>query len=154
MRLSEQGRFHENSPILLSRFWSSLCTLVWAMATAHTIPHPLPAPAAAGVPDASAEGANQAAIEQALAPARRAAEEDGAGDFGGVVARLPVELDVAIPVRDFRVRHLLALSPGEVIESQWTSGEDLPLAAGEVQLAWSEFEVIEAELAVRITRLA
>jgi len=30
----------------------------------------------------------------------------------------------------------------------------LPLAAGEVQLAWSEFEVIETRLAVRVTRLA
>ena len=33
------------------------------------------------------------------------------------VARLPVELDVAIPVRDFRVRNLLALEPGQVIET-------------------------------------
>ena len=38
------------------------------------------------------------------------------------VARLPVELDVAVPVRDFRVRNLLALEPGQVIESQWGTG--------------------------------
>ena len=63
--------------------------------------------------------------------------------FGARIARLPVELDVAIPVRDFRVRDLLALEPGRLVESEWSSGEDLPLAAGEVQLAWSEFEVIE-----------
>lgn len=124
------------------------------MAAAHPIPHPLPAPGATAAHEPSGEGANQAAIEQALAPVRRTAEEDGGGDFGGAVARLPVELDVAIPVREFRVRNLLVLQPGAVIESQWVSGEDLPLAAGEVQLAWSEFEVIDAELAVRITRLA
>jgi flagellar motor switch protein FliN/FliY len=41
-----------------------------------------------------------------------------------------------------------------VIETQWTNGDDLPLAAGEVQVAWSEFEVVETRLAVRITRLA
>jgi flagellar motor switch/type III secretory pathway protein FliN len=70
------------------------------------------------------------------------------------VARLPVELDVAIPVRDFRVRHLLALEPGHLIETQWVNGEDMPLAAGLVQLAWTEFEVLDTELAVRITRLA
>jgi flagellar motor switch protein FliN/FliY len=40
-----------------------------------------------------------------------------------------------------------------VIETQWNHGEDLPLAAGEVEVAWSEFEVVEAKLAVRITRL-
>jgi len=70
------------------------------------------------------------------------------------VARLPVELDVAVPVRDFRVRNLLALEPGQVIETHWPHGEDMPLAAGNVQLAWSEFEVVDSQLAVRVTRLA
>jgi flagellar motor switch protein FliM len=65
-----------------------------------------------------------------------------------------VELDVAVPVREFRVRNLLALEAGQVIETQWTHGEDIPLASGAVQLAWSEFEVVDAQLAVRITRLA
>ena len=67
--------------------------------------------------------------------------------------RLPVELDVMVPVRDFRVRNLLALEPGHVIESQWSNGDDLPLTAGAVSLAWTEFEVIDNQLAVRITRL-
>jgi flagellar motor switch protein FliM len=57
-------------------------------------------------------------------------------------------------VRRFRVRNLLALDVGRVIETQWNHGEDVPLRAGEVQLAWSEFEVIETRLAVRVTRLA
>lgn len=72
----------------------------------------------------------------------------------GPVAKIPVQLDVAIPVREFRVRNLLALEPGQVIETRWANGEDLPLASGQVQLAWSEFEVQDNELAVRITRLA
>ena len=69
------------------------------------------------------------------------------------LARLPVELEVAVPVRDFRVRNLLALEPGQVIETQWAHGEDMPLASGEVQLAWSEFEVVDSQMAVRLTRL-
>lgn len=73
--------------------------------------------------------------------------------LNGPVARLPVELDVALPVREFRVRNLLALEPGQVIATDWVLGEDMPLASGEVQLAWSEFEVIDAHLAVRVTRL-
>jgi flagellar motor switch/type III secretory pathway protein FliN len=56
-------------------------------------------------------------------------------------------------VREFRVRNLLALKPGRVIESQWANGEDVPVASGAVQLAWSEFEVIDSQLAVRVTRL-
>jgi len=66
---------------------------------------------------------------------------------------MPVELDVAIPIPDFRVRNLLALAPGQLIESRWRHGEDVPLASGAVQVAWSEFEVIELALAVRIPRL-
>jgi flagellar motor switch protein FliN/FliY len=69
------------------------------------------------------------------------------------VAQLPVELEVAVPVRDFRVHNLLSLEPGQVIETQWAHGEDLPLACGDVQLAWSEFEVVDTQLAVRLTRL-
>ena len=83
-----------------------------------------------------------------------AEEDEIEPGFGPLVARLPVELDVAVPVREFRVRHLLALVPGAVIESQWSHGIDLPLAAGKVQVAWSEFEVLETRLAVRVTRLA
>ena len=70
------------------------------------------------------------------------------------MARMPVALQVTVPVRDFRVRKLLAMAPGEVIESYWANGDDLPLSSGEVQLAWTEFEVVDSRLAVRITRLA
>jgi len=70
------------------------------------------------------------------------------------VSRLPVELEVSVPVRNFRVRNLLALEPSNLIESGWGHGDDVPLAAGRVQLAWSEFEVVDTQLAVRVTRLA
>ena len=74
--------------------------------------------------------------------------------FSPPIPLLPVQLGVSIPVCEFRVRQLLALAPGQVIETRWSTGDDLPLAAGEVQLAWSEFEVVETRLAVRVTRLA
>lgn len=70
-----------------------------------------------------------------------------------LVARLPVEIDVAVPVRGFRVQNLLTLSVGAVIASKWLNGDDLPLATRGAQLAWTEFEVIDQLLAVRITRL-
>jgi hypothetical protein len=70
------------------------------------------------------------------------------------VTRLPVELGVLLPIREFRVRHLLALEPGHLIESQWGDGGDLPLASGDVQLAWIEFEVVGTQLAVRVIRQA
>ena len=109
-------------------------------------------PLRAAAPPTEAEAARQA---HGLVPAPTPLEEeDGEMRLGSPVARLPVEVDVVIPVRDFRVRHLLALVPGQLIESQWSNGEDVPLAAGDVQLAWSEFEVVDTQLAVRVTRLA
>ncbi len=92
-------------------------------------------------------------VEQGLVPSPRPLVEDAGLTLTAPIARMPVELDVAVPVRDFRVRNLLTLEPGQVIESQWAHGEDLPLAAGDVQLAWSEFEVVDSQLAVRVTRM-
>lgn len=68
--------------------------------------------------------------------------------------RLKVELEVGVPVGGFRVKNLLALEPGVVVESQWSCSEDLPLGTGRVQLAWAEFEVSDTQLATRLTRLA
>lgn len=119
------------------------------MATAHPSPGNAAPPALATDPQWKAAGAPAVEAIPASVPER----EQGAKQLSGPVARLPVELDIAVPVREFRVRHLLALEPGEVIESQWSYGQDLALAVGAVQLAWSEFEVIDSQLAVRITRL-
>ncbi len=120
------------------------------MATAR----PLPTPQAGLAAESGPAGAVELAAERGLAPSAGQQEPAQFIAPNSPLARLPVEVDVAVPVRDFRVRHLLALEPGEVIETQWAHGEDMPLAAGLVQLAWSEFEVVDTQLAVRVTRLA
>jgi flagellar motor switch protein FliN len=119
------------------------------MATAH--PQPAPAKEAARVKVPAAAAVAPAA---ALVPVPRIPGEGDGAEFSAPVMSLPVELDIAVPVREFRVRHLLALAPGQLVETQWLHGNDLPLAAGQVQLAWSEFEVVETRMAVRITHLA
>jgi flagellar motor switch protein FliN/FliY len=120
------------------------------MATAQAMPPQAVAPPRPPVPAATAEPK----AEQALVPSLHPPSERAGIVLTAPLARLPVELDVAVPVREFRVRNLLALEPGHVIETQWGHGEDMPLAAGSVQLAWSEFEVVDSQLAVRVTRLA
>ncbi len=121
------------------------------MATAH----PQPAPTGVTHPGvAPAERAAAAEATQALVPAPHPPQSEALPVFSTPIPQLPVELGVTIPVREFRIRNLLALAPGQVIETQWNHGDDLPLAAGDVQLAWSEFEVVETRLAVRVTRLA
>jgi flagellar motor switch protein FliN/FliY len=118
--------------------------------------HPA-APAPANAPQPPAPGAAKTAGadgEKALVLSSPAPAEEKQVKLPSSFARLPVELDVSVPVKDFRVRNLLALEPGQVIETRWANGVDMPLASGEVQLAWSEFEVVDSQLAVRVTRLA
>jgi flagellar motor switch/type III secretory pathway protein FliN len=117
------------------------------MASVHPLPLANAPPHAPDLP-----GGVESTAEQALVPSPQLPE--GAGiKLTAPIARMPVELEVALPVRDFRVRHLLALEPGQVIETQWVQGTDMPLSSGAVQLAWSEFEVVDSQLAVRVTRL-
>ena len=101
----------------------------------------------------AAEGKETTSALVASPPAIDPVEETGLIERQNVEARLPVQLDVGIPIRDFRVKNLLALEAGSLIESLWAPGEDVPVASGEVQLAWSEFEVVDTQLAVRLTRL-
>ncbi len=70
------------------------------------------------------------------------------------LARLPLKLTVAIPVSSFRVSDLVRLRPGQTLKTAWQSSEDVPLRVGGVQLGWSEFEVVEQRMAVRLTRLS
>ena len=119
----------------------------------HRLPHmttvqqtaPPAAPASPAVP--------QIAAEAALVQASPAIGGEGVLSVNPLVSRLPVEVDVAVPIRKFRVRNLLAMEEGVVIPSHWVQGDDMPLAARGAQLAWSEFEVVDQKLAVRITRL-
>jgi flagellar motor switch/type III secretory pathway protein FliN len=115
-------------------------------------------PASAASQQEAAETADgeQSDTESALissSEALDALEDTGLIERKSVEARLPVQLNVGIPIRDFRVRNLVALVPGALIESQWAPGEDVPVASSDVQLAWSEFEVVDTQLAVRLTRL-
>lgn len=118
------------------------------MATTQTLPPPVAPPR----PPELAKPV-EATAEQALALSPHTPVEGTGIALTAAIGRLPVELDVAVPVRGFRVRHLLAMEPGLLIETLWAHGEDMPLSAGAVQLAWSEFEVVDTSLAVRVTRL-
>jgi flagellar motor switch protein FliM len=123
------------------------------MVTAHPLPAPVKGQTQEVAGQRQAAASHETANEEALVPVAACNEPEESLPLTPAVARLPVELDVTIPIRDFRVRTLLTLEPGQLIESKWANGDDVPLAAGDVQLAWSEFEVLDSQLAVRLTRL-
>ncbi len=73
--------------------------------------------------------------------------------LSALAAKLPLQLDLRVPLPTFRVQNLLSLEKGQVIESAWPHTEDLPLWSGGVHLVWTEFEVVDQKLAVGGTRL-
>jgi flagellar motor switch/type III secretory pathway protein FliN len=70
-----------------------------------------------------------------------------------VLAQLQVTMRVGVALSHFKVRDLLALKSGQVFSSILSATEDVPLMVGQVQLGWSEFEVQEQRMALRLTRL-
>ena len=70
-----------------------------------------------------------------------------------IVSQLRVSLRAAVGLNRFKVRDLLALKEGQVFESLSPDSEDVEVMVGQVQLGWSEFEVVDQRMAVRLTRL-
>lgn len=70
-----------------------------------------------------------------------------------VLRRLPMTLRARIPLHRFTVRDLVGLNVGQVFESVWPAMDDVPLKVGDVQLSWCEFEVVDQQIALRLTQL-
>jgi flagellar motor switch/type III secretory pathway protein FliN len=71
----------------------------------------------------------------------------------GTLAQLRVVLRASVVLERFRVRDLLEMKVGQVFESSSLATDDVPVKIGQVQLGWSEFEVLEQKMAFRLTRL-
>ena len=69
------------------------------------------------------------------------------------LSHLRVTLRVGVALNRFRVRDLLAMKEGEVFESLSPATEDVPVKVGQSQLGWSDFEVLEQRMSLRLTRL-
>lgn len=66
---------------------------------------------------------------------------------------LPCELTLELPVAHFRVRDLLDLRPGQLVETSYSRGAEIPLLANGKLIAWAEFEPVGNHIGVRITEL-
>lgn len=72
----------------------------------------------------------------------------------GPMLELPCEVTLDLAVPEFTVGKLLRLQPGDVLETRWPNGEDVPLRVNDQIVAWAEFEVVGTRLAVRVTEWA
>jgi flagellar motor switch/type III secretory pathway protein FliN len=68
-------------------------------------------------------------------------------------AQLRVTMRAGVALNRFKVRDLLSLKEGQVFESLSPDTENVPLMVGQVQLGWSEFEIVDQRMALRLTRL-
>jgi flagellar motor switch protein FliN/FliY len=64
-----------------------------------------------------------------------------------------MQVDILLKVHSFRVQDLLSMEKGTVVETVHEHTQDVPVRCGGALLMWSEFEVLDQTLAVRITRL-
>lgn len=71
----------------------------------------------------------------------------------GTLAQLRVTMRAGVALNRFRVRDLLAMKEGQVFETVSPATEDVPVRVGRVQLGWSEFEVAQQRMSLRLTRL-
>ncbi len=70
------------------------------------------------------------------------------------VEALSCLLTVEISVPSFTVSDLVHLQRGRIVVTRWTVGQDVPLRVNDELIAWSEFEIVQNRLAVRLTELA
>jgi flagellar motor switch protein FliN len=95
--------------------------------------------------------ADHSVTTSATASETKRKEEDEAW---GPVLNLPCNLTVELPLPSFRVADLLKLRQGSVISTHWALGRDVPLRINGTVVGWSELEVVNNRLAVRLTELA
>lgn len=70
-----------------------------------------------------------------------------------MLSQIGMTLRAEVALEGFRVRDLLTLAAGQVFETSSPDTDDVPIRIGNVQLGWGEFEVVEQQMALRVTRL-
>ena len=89
-----------------------------------------------------------------MASAVQPKPETSVPDSWARIEALPCLLSIEIPVPGFTVGDFVSLEPGRLINSRWPVGEDVPLRINGELVAWSEFEIVNNHIAVRLTELA
>jgi len=87
-------------------------------------------------------------------PASTAKPEPVATDPWKRVEHVPCLLTIELPITAFRGADLVRLTPGQVLSTRVTAGQDVPLRVNGELIAWTEFEAVRDRMAVRITDFA
>jgi flagellar motor switch/type III secretory pathway protein FliN len=69
------------------------------------------------------------------------------------LAQLRTSIRAGVALNRFTVRDLLSMKEGHVFESVSRATDDVSVKIGQMHVGWSEFEVLEHKIALRLTRL-
>lgn len=72
----------------------------------------------------------------------------------GPFLELPCNLTLELTIPEFTVADLLRLQPGDVVDSKWSQGQDVPVQLNDQLIAWAEFEPVGESLGMRVTEWA
>lgn len=86
-------------------------------------------------------------------PAAAPAATSQAADQWAALGALPCKLSVAVSIPGFTVRDLLVLDVGSVVETQTSATGSVPVWVNGVKIARAEFDVLRANVAIRIGEL-
>ncbi|HZD31230.1 MAG TPA: FliM/FliN family flagellar motor C-terminal domain-containing protein [Candidatus Angelobacter sp.] len=75
-------------------------------------------------------------------------------DPGAVLPWLPCTVSLDIPLEHFTIGDLSRLAKGSVLSTACARNGDVPLYVNGQLVGWTELEVIDDRLAVRITEIA
>jgi flagellar motor switch protein FliN/FliY len=64
---------------------------------------------------------------------------------------VPIEVEVELDRRMMRIREILELQPGSIIEMQRSAGENIDIYIGKKLIGSGEIVIIESAMGVRIT---
>ena len=67
------------------------------------------------------------------------------------LADVPIDVDVELGRKTMRVRDILALAPGSVVQMMRSAGENIDILAGGKLIGSGEIVIIEESFKVRIT---
>lgn len=82
------------------------------------------------------------------------AESAANANPAGVLPWLPCVVSVEIPLQRFTIGMLARLNLGAVVSTASARNTDVPISVNGLLVGWSELEVIDNRLAVRITEIA
>ena len=66
---------------------------------------------------------------------------------------LPCQLSVALEIPEFTIRDLLSLDCNSLVNARRREGAHVPILVNDVMVGWAEFDVIDGQLAVRMTEM-